>query len=341
MGILSRLFKKKPGEREELPEVRLSIVEPGDICRPNVWAVGGGKGGVGKTLLAANIGALLASWGKRVLVIDADLGAANLHTLFGLEGSRLSLSSFLKGQVACVDNMITPSGIAGLDIISGARDSLDIADAGGAALCRLQDAITGLDYDYVLLDIAPGTASNMLDFFLMADAGVLLTTPEPTSIENTYRFLKCLFLKRIKDLINSGENAGLQEKLKRAINRNPKVSTVADIVSSIREVDPERGAMLKEIMGRTCVNLVVNKARLPQDFTLGPTMEKACRNYFGIDILHLGDICSDVAVEDSVRFKKPLTVQYPQSPSALAIAGCCRKLLAAQQKNGQERVVRA
>lgn len=332
MGILGRLFKKKSATEENAAEVHLSIVEPTELRRPKVWAIGGGKGGVGKTLLAANAGVFLAKEGHRVLLIDADLGAANLHTMFGLEGSRLSLSSFLKGQVTDIRNMISPTGIAGLDIISGARDSLDIADAGAGAISRLEDALLELDYDYVLLDIAPGTSSNMLEFFLMSDAGLLVTTPEPTSIENTYRFLKCLFLKRIKHLINSGDSAELKEKLRKAIDRNPRISTVADIVASIRLVDPERGAMLKEIMGRTCVNLVINKVRMPLDYNIGTQMEKACRGYFGIDISHLGDISSDSAVEDSVRLKKPLATHYSQSPSALAIAGCCMKLIDFEQK---------
>lgn len=332
MGILNRFFKRKPAVEEKGAEVRLSIVEPDELRRPKVWAIGGGKGGVGKTLLAANTAVLLANRGHRVLAIDADLGAANLHTMFGLEGSRLSLSSFLKGAVADLRNMISPTGFPGLDIVSGARDSLDIADAGVGAISRLEDALLELDYDYVLLDIAPGTQSSMLEFFLMSDAGLLVTTPEPTSIENTYRFLKCLFLKRIKHLINSGDSAGLKEKLRKAIDSNPRISTVADIVASIRQVDPERGAMLREIMGRTCVNLVINKVRMPQDYAIGPQMEKACRGYFGIDISHLGDISSDSAVEDSVRLKKPLAAHYPQSPSMLAIEGCCRKLLEFEQK---------
>lgn len=332
MGILSRFFKKNSPAQENAAEVHLSIVEPNELRRPKVWAIGGGKGGVGKTFLTANAGVLLAKAGHRVLSIDADLGAANLHTLFGLEGSRLSLSSFLKGSVADVRNMISPSGIAGLDIISGARDSLDIADAGTSAISRLEDALLELEYDYVLLDIAPGTSSNMLEFFLMSDSGLLVTTPEPTSIENTYRFLKCLFLKRIKHLINSGDSAELKEKLRKAIDRNPRISTVADIVASIRQVDPERGVMLKEIMGRTCVNLVINKVRVPQDSAVGPQMEKACRGYFGINISHLGDICVDSTVEDSVRLKKPLAVHYPQSGSTLAISGFCTKLLDFEQK---------
>jgi len=332
MGILSRFFKKKAAVQESVADVRLSIVAPRELKRPKVWAIGGGKGGVGKTLIAANAGVLLAKEGQKVLAIDADLGAANLHTLFGLEGSNLSLSSFLKDSVSDIRKLISSTGVAGLDIISGAKDSLDIADAGQTAIARLEEALIELDYEHVLLDIAPGTSSNMLEFFLMSDAGILVTTPEPTSIENTYRFLKCLFLKRIKHLINSGESRELKEKLRKALDGNPRISTVADIVASIRQIDPERGAALKEIMGRTCVNLVINKASMPQDRAIGPQMEKACRGYFGIDISHLADICTDNTVEDSVRLKKPLAVHNPQSPSTLAIAECCRKLLESEQK---------
>src|SRR3990170_8975838 len=93
MDILS-WFRQKTRPADNRPS-GLRPVPP----MPKVWAVGGGKGGVGKSLVTSSLGILLAQSGKKVLIIDADFGAANLHTFFGVQGAKTSLSTFLKRDV--------------------------------------------------------------------------------------------------------------------------------------------------------------------------------------------------------------------------------------------------
>jgi len=254
MGIISRIFQKaqKGGNApQEAPRLEVVLAAPGPAA--GLWTIGGGKGGVGKSLIASNMGVLLSKSGHRVLLVDADLGASNLHTFLGMDGGRLSLSSFLNNKVAEIADLVSKTSIPNLDLISGARDSLDIADAGSDKIEKLKAALGTLDYDYILMDVGPGTASNMLDLFLSGDEGILVTTPEPTSIENTYRFIKCLILRRMRNVINSHGDLELKGLLKR-IFENPewslKVKTVADIIRHLKELDSERGRQLCEEAGR-------------------------------------------------------------------------------------------
>src|SRR3972149_390061 len=156
-----------------------------------IWAIGGGKGGVGKSLITCNFWVLLSRIGKKVLLIDGDVGAANLHTLLGSDGGRLTLSSFIKGEITDIRSLIHKTSIPRLDLISGAKDIPDVADLGGAWIERLKKALNSLEYEYILLDLGPGTSS-----------GILVTTPDPTSVENSYRFLKSIFLRQIKRAID-------------------------------------------------------------------------------------------------------------------------------------------
>ena len=152
--------------------------------KTNIWAIGGGKGGVGKSLIAVSFGILLSRLGNRVLLVDADLGAPNLHTFMGMENGKRTLSGFLKGKIQNIDDTVTNTPIPNLGLISGSRDPLGVADLDSNSIARLKAALKGVGHDYVLLDIGPGTSFNMLELFLLADEGILVTTTEPTSIEN-------------------------------------------------------------------------------------------------------------------------------------------------------------
>ncbi|MEK7678849.1 MAG: P-loop NTPase, partial [Deltaproteobacteria bacterium] len=325
MSFINRIFQGKPEQVQAIVPTlergndsawnqrpRIAAAGPSANARPRIWAVGGGKGGVGKSLVAANMGILLAKRGKRVVLVDVDLGAANLHTFLGMDAPDDTLSYFLKNEVQDIKRLIKKTGVENLEIISGAKDSLDVVDFGGGAVKRLKDALSALDRDYVLLDIGPGTSANMLDLFLMADEGMLVTTPMPTSIENTYRFLKCLFLRRIKNIIGAEENTRIKELLKTALSghRGKSIKTVTDIIGALKRVDGRGAEALKGLMGNTRVSLIVNFTETPSDREIGPLMEKACLSYFAVEVSHLGDICDEWSVNDSIRLRRPLVLHY-------------------------------
>ncbi|MDP2689180.1 MAG: P-loop NTPase [Deltaproteobacteria bacterium] len=333
MSFFKNVFYRKAagneGKNRDAGEQRFSVVKPLQAGHgTRVFAIGGGKGGVGKSLITSNMGALLAKRGRKVLMVDADLGAANLHTFFGLSGSKLSFSSFLKSEVADIRQVISKTDMPELDLISGAKDSLDAADMGGGVVTRLRQELRSLDYDYALLDIGPGTSSNILDMFLLADHGILVTTPEPTATENTYRFLKCLFLYRIKKIINSQKDTELKDLLLKVFGSRPdqKVKTVSDILNRLRELDPRRGKILGDLLGDTMISIILNQAR-PADKQMGANIKKACFDYFGVPIGYLGDIAFDDAASESIRKRTPLTVYDSRSAAANGIGASLDRLL--------------
>ncbi len=95
---------------------------------PRIWAVGGGKGGVGKSLLAVNLGVALARSGKRCILLDADFGGANLHTLLGLSNPSVTLTDLLTRKAPRLSDVVVPTQTPGLFLISGSRAQLDQAN---------------------------------------------------------------------------------------------------------------------------------------------------------------------------------------------------------------------
>ncbi|HYG67960.1 MAG TPA: P-loop NTPase, partial [Anaeromyxobacteraceae bacterium] len=142
-----------------------------------IVAIGGGKGGIGKSLISANLGIELARRGNEVVLVDADLGGANLHTTLGLDVPRRSLSDFIERRYAKIEDVVTQTGIPNLGLVSGALDHLDAANPRYAQKMRLLRHVQSLDADYAILDLGAGTHSNTLDFFLVADHGVLVLVP--------------------------------------------------------------------------------------------------------------------------------------------------------------------
>ncbi|HUJ26255.1 MAG TPA: MinD/ParA family protein [Myxococcales bacterium] len=162
--------------------------------RPPLRVIGvcSGKGGVGKTMVSANLAVLAASQGLRVLVIDADLGLANVEVLYGIK-PRYHLGHLLEGGVELGKMLAT--GPAGVKVLSGG--------SGLSQLSRLDDVqklrlITALDpmegqFDLVLLDIGAGIGENVLFFAGAAQEALVVLTPEPTSFTDAYAAIKVLW----------------------------------------------------------------------------------------------------------------------------------------------------
>jgi flagellar biosynthesis protein FlhG len=289
-----------------------------------IVAVGGGKGGIGKSLIAANLGIELARRGRRVVLVDADLGGANLHTTLGLEMPRRTLSDFIERRVARMEDVLTPTGVDNLSLVSGALDQVDAANPRYAQKMRLLRHVQQLDVDYAILDLGAGTHSNVLDFFLVSDHGVLVLVPEPTSVENAYRFLKAAFWRRLRNVAHVfGYDPLLRALLATAPYRSP-----VDLVNTVMERDREAGTNLVRQLASFRPRLIVNQARTSQDADIGQAIAAAWRKYFGLQMDYLGHIQYEDEMWRVQRARRPLLLERPDAVSARSFASLVDGLLA-------------
>ena len=114
--------------------------------------------------------------------------------------SRIFLNIFLNKTVTNLENAAVPTMIPNLFLISSFHCYMEIANLFYAQKLKIIDAIKTLPFDYVLLDLGPGTNFNTLDFFLTSKEGILICTPEPTSIENSFRFIKTIYFRKLKQM---------------------------------------------------------------------------------------------------------------------------------------------
>lgn len=158
---------------------------------PDIWAVAGGKGGVGKSVLAANLAVAVARRGLTCTLIDADLGGGNQHTLFGIEAPRTTLDAFLQGDEKDLSSVAIPTRFHGLSIVYAACDAVGSANPKHSQKLKFIRHFKRAAADVVILDLGAGTSFNTLDLFLAARVQLVVTTPELTATQNAYGFIKC------------------------------------------------------------------------------------------------------------------------------------------------------
>ncbi|MDC1174765.1 P-loop NTPase [Bacteriovoracaceae bacterium] len=276
-----------------------------------IWAIGGGKGGVGKSLVTANLSICLSLMGYKVVAIDLDLGGANLHTCLGVPIPEKTLSDYLTKKVRTLEELLTPTPIQNLSIISGAQDDVGIANLKHMQKAKILSKIRNLDADFVLMDLGAGTTFNTLDFFISADQGILTALPEPTSIENTYRFIKSVYHRKLKmaeDLLEVGPL--IDQAMNARLNNN---ATPSELIEKVIEINPQMGHKLKAEIQSFIPKLVINQVRTQADIDIGFSMKIICKKYFGINLDYIGYLEYDATVWQSVKKRRPLLMEFPNS----------------------------
>ena len=283
----------------------------GSRGQQKIWAIGGGKGGVGKSLVTANLSICLALMGHKVAAIDLDLGGANLHTCLGVPIPEKTLSDYLSKKVRSLNELLTPTAINNLYIISGAQDDLGIANLKQMHKAKLLNQFADLPVDYVLLDLGAGTTFNTIDFFIAADQGIITTLPEPTSIENSYRFIKAVYHRKLKmaeELLEIGPL--IDQAMNAKISQN---STPADLINRVIEINPVVGQKLRSEINKLHPKLIINQVRTQADIDIGFSMKLISKKYFGINLDYVGYLDYDATVWQSVKKRKPLLMEFPNS----------------------------
>jgi flagellar biosynthesis protein FlhG len=286
--------------------------------QPAVIGIGGGKGGIGKTLLSGNLGVCFSMTGLKVVLVDADLGGANLHTCLGVDLPEVSLSDFVRRRVETIEETIIETGFEGLGLISGAQDFLGSANIKYTQKLRILKKLLKIDTDLIIMDLGSGTSFNVLDFFLTCDLGVVVMVPEPTSLENSYRFIKSAFYRLLRHREKSEPFKKVIEGAMASRNEH-NIRSPHDLIRVVSSMDPERGDAYRAMMMQFKPLLVINQVRSEDDAELGLAVRMACRKYFGIDLDYVGNIAYDDAVWKAVRRRSALLDTDRDSPIAASI----------------------
>lgn len=285
-----------------------------------IVSVGSGKGGVGKSVMAANLALLLAKQGKRTVLADLDVGGADVHILFGMLRPSLTLTDFIERRVERLDAVLQPvSAHPLLQLIPGTGETLATANLPYAKKKRLIRHLSQLQADVIILDIGAGTGYHALDFFLMADHYLTVATPDPTSVLDLYRFIKLAAIRRVLSAFLSRD--AVSETLS-----DRDFASIDDVIQTAGDTDPNaRDTASRTLQGfqpRLIVNRVSGKSRINV-----LQLKKLLKEFVGGDLTMLGEIPDDPAMTRAVRSYLPVVECEPKAPASLALEKAAQSLL--------------
>lgn len=235
-------------------------------AHPHIMAVTSGKGGVGKTFVSANLAAALARGGRRVLVLDADLGLANLDVVLNLF-PKITLHDVFTGKSTLNDAILPAPGgfyvlLAGSGMVEYSRMTPEVRD-------QLQKVIAEVAprFDHILLDTGAGISDVVLYTVSLAGQVLVVVTPEPTSLTDAYATIKVLATtqgrRKMNLLVNQtrkpGEGRAVRQQLQQVVDRyvNPgldspvRLELLGEVPSdnAVRESVLRRQLMLEALPG--------------------------------------------------------------------------------------------
>jgi flagellar biosynthesis protein FlhG len=287
---------------------------------PRIISVGGGKGGIGKSFFSANMAVSLTRLGYKVSLVDLDLGSANLHTCLGVPSPKVGLFDFVNGQVDSLEEVAVSGGVPGLTLYGGGQEFWQQIRPHSVQKIKLISKLQRLDADYVILDLGAGTHVNTLDFFIFSHAGIVVVVPEPTSIENAYVFLKSVLFRKLQSVVKAIRQEEATQSLMNSLS-DPKIPVppLTQLQKFATEY-PEVGQKILQLIQMTQLGVVMNQVRTKSDADIGTSITQICKRYFGFQAEFIGSTAYDDNVWKSVRSRRPVCVDFPDSPVTLSLA---------------------
>ena len=308
----------------------------GDSPTPTskIIAVGGAKGGIGKTLLTTNLGIFLSSQGKRTILVDLDLGAGNLHLLLGIWNLKHKIQDFLDKEIPTIEDVMIPSKY-GPYLVGAGTASLGSANIHFAKKLKLLKTIKKLNADYIILDLGGDTSYNIIDYYLLSDFGIVVTTCDPASYLDAYGFIKMALYRKLSRLFGTESEFRMQKDLDlvQLINdfitpeSRDRAGYVSDLLDTIREDAPRSLPLVEKVIGEFKSNLVVNMVGKDSEaIALIERIRKVTKKMLSIDVDLLGSIPYHANIKSSAKELVPEIVKYPDGVFAACLPGIVNKI---------------
>jgi len=281
-----------------------------------IWAFASGKGGVGKTLMASAFAIVLAQLGKKVVIVDLDLGGSNMHTIFGMQQPKITLDHFISRKVKYLNEVCVKTPVKNLSLISGIGGCLGYANPKHLQKIKVIIKLREIDADYVLLDIGAGSSYNELDFFLSADKQIVVTCPEPSSIQDSYNFIKSALYRKLRHSFRRhSEIVFLLDKCR----QEGYASEMQILLSKIFQLGPDYVETFGKILKNYSPELIVNMVMEKDEAKEGYAAVIAAKKLLNIELQYLGFVYFDLDVRKSTKELTPFILNNPESRASTCI----------------------
>ncbi|MBN2038022.1 MAG: P-loop NTPase [Chitinispirillaceae bacterium] len=279
-----------------------------------VISVAGGKGGIGKSSFVANLGVSLAQRNKKVVIIDADIGAANLHTLVGVPRPGKTLADFFSNSQTSLEKVVLSTPYPNLSLISSACDILSILSPNYQMNQKFFSALRKLDTEVVVFDIEAGTHHRAVDFFALAPIGIIIVEPLPTALENAYLFIKNYLFRFLLRLFYFDPEMKSTIKTMLQPDRMEKQSIHFDrLLRELEAKAPDKIAQFRTFFERQKYRLciVANSVRDKSQLAIIDNFAKVVKRYLGLTPTILGYLPFELGMDQAIVQRVPFVIKHP------------------------------
>jgi flagellar biosynthesis protein FlhG len=301
----------------------IPISSPSSKPDARLWVVCSGKGGVGKTFTSSSLAISMSKMGHSVVIVDLDLSGANVHTTFGLSPANENIRHFFEGSKN-LSELVLPTSVPRVSYIQGFWDAWTPIELTTEQIRSLVPEIKTLNADFVIVDLGAGAINGNLELLRLADEKILVTSPEPTSIEKTYRFIESFVCHSLKEHSLPETYELMIQTLRN--HRNDSGGKYFSFRSFLKENSGIQPDYFENMMANP-IRLLVNSCRSQANNDLGPAMKSVCYKYYDFKIDFLGSIDYDNAVWQCVRNREPVLIAQPFTPLAGQFLMTCKQLI--------------
>ncbi len=290
--------------------------------------IASGKGGVGKSLLSANLAITLGQAGKRVILADLDLGASNLHLVIGQFAAKKGIGTFITGETK-FEEIIVPTEYENVSFIAGDSEIPGLSTLKTFQKNSIIKKFRELENkcDYLIIDLGAGTHLTILDLFLLSPQGIIVTAPTVTATLNGYLFLKnAVFRLMSSSFKRDSAAAKYLESLKNDSSSLQRLY-IPKMIEALRNVDPQNAAVFEQKMAQFHPRLVMNMIDEPKDADKALKIRRSCQQYLGIDVESLGVMYRDMLQDKALSSRLPVVVYKPNAVISQAIYRIAEKIL--------------
>ena len=272
----------------------------------------GGKGGTGKSLVAANLALALARQKVRTLIVDLDLGASNLHTLLGLKNVKDGLGRLLLTKGMMLEEVVHETPWSGLSYIPGDNQVLRSANPHHTQKEKIISGLKRLPFDLVMTDLGAGSAANLLDFFLASPTGLVVFTAELPSLLNAYSFLRQALFRALSLVLRDNHYAlQVLEEYRASPGVGPQSWTLERLLERMAQKTPGQEKRVQKVLGWWRPGLILNQVRRQDDLKAFGSLAGLIRAKLSVEPLIMGALPHDPAVLESLRERRPVQAAHP------------------------------
>lgn len=288
--------------------------------------VASGKGGVGKSLLSANLAIALGRAGKKVVLADLDLGASNLHLVIGQNSPKRGIGTFITGE-SKFEDIIEDTEYENVKFIAGDSEIPGLSSLKFAQKNSLIKHFQSVDADYLILDLGAGTHLTILDLFLLSPQGIIVTAPTVTATLNGYLFLKNAVFRLMAATFKKGTKAN--DYLSKLKNDSASLQRlyIPKLIETIQEIDPESAEKFKNRIKKFHPRLIMNMIDEPKDADKAQKIRRSCQQYLGLEVESLGVMYKDTMQDKALSSRLPVSVYKPNAVLSQAIFRIAEKIL--------------